>query len=916
MGPFNERLASLPAVPRRTTAGDGTEPQGSAGLSLVKSTPQQGLTADEQQSQIAPPPGKTIKDADPQVKFKTVEQLIRSQDPLARNRWAIDTHFGRVRAAVPFARLEKIPNQSVWVAKMPNGMSKESTAAVPNKADDLCNKVEDTLMADPAKPDPSPHVNDESAREAGDLAAQFLLLDGGEAGTNDPETYRWALNNAFSRSASILHYLVDPAGGGYQPLQKMAHPQAQDPQNPLVGPDGMQATDPILRFVSAPSPEAPAGQFVDDAMQADRVWLPKILIERHRRESVRTFPPTADVDRAVAVIFICSCRLSDARSQWPETVGKMDATQLQALASWKPVMSDQTVAYAFKASADTGASGPSLDDVGSLSPLLQRMMFSYRLYVKSTPEYDGGYWLDVTGAEGGTVLGEGDLEYTVKLPTGGKEKRCTEIPAVLIRPRQDVLYGDPLGFPFIERFAGASEADATLLAAFMDVCDNMLHPHVFIESTTAINEDEWFDRSLPTIVNPGGHMPTYEQFPNLPPILPLVQHLDKRQDVSSGLTATAQGLDVANADSGTAKNAEIRQAQIFLTGAQQNLHAGMMRGWRIKCQLVMKHYSTPQLMQYSGEGNSAEEQWWTGEDFAGVDRVGIQPGTGSMMTPEGKAQYIAFLQSQQWMLPDQAAEVALPSIRMDLGLPTEPVIAALEREVTAWLKGPPEGWVQAQQQYMQAKAAYDQQQAQMLQQQQAAQIQQQQTQANAPVVANQQQEHQNAIDQERQKADIGVGVEKEKTQLQMQVADQAHRHAMEQKQADVAIEQAKPRPEPVQPSHQPGQLGPPPTVVVSPPDLSAIAHAMEQMAQMIAQLAQKETPAPIIQVAHQPPDVHVHPMVKSPDVHVTTPPPHVTVEAAKHEPPSAPAKKKKRKPTIITSPKGEKFTVEHGGEED
>ena len=98
-----------------------------------------------------------------------------------------------------------------------------------------------------------------------------------------------------------------------------------------------------------------------------------------------------------------------------------------------------------------------------------------------------------------------------------------------------------------------------------------------------------------------------------------------------------------------------------------------------------------------------------------MDRVGIQPGTGTMMTPEGKAQYVAFLQSQTWLDKDQASDVALPGIRMDLGIPENPANAWLERCVAAWLMGPTPEWQQAsdkQQQFLQqAQQAFTQQQA-------------------------------------------------------------------------------------------------------------------------------------------------------------------------------------------------------------
>ncbi len=736
-GPYNERLMSLPPNVRKTTAGDGTEPGGGAQSGNVQAKPaQQPQTADEQAAQppAFPKTGRTLKDAEPKIKFLAIEQLIRSQDPLARSRYQIDTYHRRVRRGVPFGRLEKIPNQSVWVAKLPNGMSKESSAAVPNKADDLCNKVEDTLMADPAKIIAKPSVTDESATAAGKLASRWLSDDGGQSGTDDIGTYRWALNNAFTAAASFLHYRADRTGGGYQPLRVLAHPQAQDPQNPRVAqipgpPDAMtglpttieeESPNPILRYVSAPTSEAPAGQFVEDATQADKVWVPRMVTDRLRREQVRTFPPEAPIERAKAAAVILNIKLADARSLWPDTVGQMDMTQLLALTAWKPTLSDQTIPFMFRALADSGSSGPSLDDVGSFSPLLQRRMFAYLFYVGCSPEYDTGYWVAVNGASGGSVLGEGDLEYTVKLPSGGKETRCRDIPLVMIRPMQDVEGGDPTGWPFISRFAGSSEATATLMAAFMDVCDNMLHPHVYIGSTVSIDEDEWFDRSMPIMLNPDDKPPTYEEFPTLPPILPLVQELHKQDDTVSGLTATAQGLDSSNATSGTAKNATIRQALISLSGFQQNLQAAQTRGARIKCQIVQDEWSTPQLMEATGEAGSFEPEWWTGENFAAVeDRLGLQPGTGTMMTPEGKAQYIAFLQQQRWMQPDEGAEIVLPGIRMDLGLPENPFEQAIERSIGVFMKGPPQGWLDMQKAYLAAVQAYQVQQAQIAQEQQA-----------------------------------------------------------------------------------------------------------------------------------------------------------------------------------------------------
>lgn len=661
LDPYSERLASLPEIVRRAAPGDGSEPgEGDA----------------EDESKILPP-GKTLESADAATLFKVTDALVRSQDRPSKNRWAIDTHYNRVRAGVPFGRLEKVPNQSLWVAKLPNGMTKESSGATPNKADDLCNKIVDTLMADPPKLIPLPRKNDEAAQAAADLAAQFLLQDGGEAGTNDNELYRWALQHAMSAASSILHYRVDPSGGGYQPLQQLADPMATDPTAEIT------TASPVMRYVSTDN------QFVDNAADADRVWLPKIVVDRMWREQARTFPFSAPPELAKAVILLCYGTLADGRERWPKTVGTMGTEAIQKLSQWSPPQGETLILpFAFRGTS-SGATGPELSEVGSFAPLLQRRMYWYRLYIKASPEYENGFWADISGANGGTLLEQGTLDYTVTVPGQGKVRRCRDIPVVMIRPQEDVNNGDPLGWALIARFAGASEAEATLMAAFMDVCDNMLHPHVFLRSTTAIDDDDWADRTMPTILGPQDAEPTYEHFPPMPPILEVVQHLEQRQDTASGMAATAQGLESPTSQSGVAKNLTIRQALISLSGTQQNLHSGMTRGGRIKCQLVQAEFKTSQLMDLAGEDESGQARWWTGEDFAGIDNIGIQPGTGTMMTAEGKAQYVAFLQSQNWMTPEQAGEVALPGIKNDLGIPDDPIDNSIEREVGFWLQGPP-----------------------------------------------------------------------------------------------------------------------------------------------------------------------------------------------------------------------------------
>ena len=714
MSGLAQDLASLDEYPKKRGAagGDGTEPKSAGGTALAKRK-----TADLTEGEDASPFGPdwpTLADVMPRLRFQTIDQLVRSQDRLARNRWNIDQAHDWCYRGIPYGRLEKIPNQSLWVSKLPNGMTKESPAATPNKARDLTDKVTDALMADPAKLLATPPSHDMQAEEQAEFTTDYLRRDGGEQGTDDIGTYRWALLTSLIRATTFLHYRVDPVGGGYQPLQVLAHPLATDAANPMVAmvpvaggmPDPVtgevptvqeRSPNPIMRYVSADN------QFVEDAKDADRVWVPKHVIERMRREQVRVFPPQKRAEDADAVILLCWATLAELVQRMPETVGKMGLTELQNLATWRPAMTDQyLVPFAFWGMQD-GQTGAAPEEVGIFSPVLTKRVYWYRMYVKACPSYPEGYWADVSGMDGGTDLASGTMEYEVETPQHGKDKRCRTIPMVQMTPMLDPTDGDPMGWAFISRVSGGAEAEATIWAAALDRLDNELHPHVIIPSTTPIDEDDWADRTVPIITHPDAKPPTYEQFPPFLPVTSLMDRLDQKLDTVAGLGETAQALESSNASSGVAKSLTIQQAKVYLSQFQQELHRAMARGGVIKCENTQAEFSTPQLVKYSGEEGSAGPVWWTGKNVA-FGEIQIAPGTGTMMTPEGKAQYTAFNQGQGWMSVEDAADVVMSGTRSVLGIPEPPVEQALEREIGVWLQGPEEGW---EEQYAVERKQYD-----------------------------------------------------------------------------------------------------------------------------------------------------------------------------------------------------------------
>lgn len=712
---LNAQLMALPMVPRREMTSDGTEPTDGKPVQPVQGMQLSGVDLGDGDEQQAAPQQPTLETCSDKLAFQTADLLVRSQDRLARNRWAIDQYHRAVDDNYPFGRLvfSKQPNQSLWEYKTPPGSSgRQNPAAVPNKANDLCNKIVDTIEADPARPNPLAPTNAESADDAAELAGELLRQLGGATALDDSSLWRWSLRNALTACSSFIEYEDTEDGGGWQPYQVLALPGAQDPAQPMVAMDvngmALPPVSPILRYVSA------GNQFVETADQADRVWLPGIRANRLRREQVRTFPSQASAQNARVVALLKYCTLQEALEMpgW-DSVRTMTQAQLSQLASYRTPYPNMIAPPSFLGGIADGQSGPSMAEVGSLSPLLQRRMYFIRIYIKAGKnEYENGLCLDVSGANGGTILKRETMDYTVTLPANkGKVSRCRSIPVVQETPNDDIHGMDPMGWPLEARFAGSSEATATLIAAHLDAINQRLHPHIIFRSTTNVDEDDWADRGTPIILDPGAQEPTYEVFPPLPDVDGPVDMLYKAMDAAASLGDTAQGLETPTSVSGVSKQITVQQAKIGLSGVQQRHNAAKCRGWMICLQIMQAKFETAQLVRFSGEDGSDAEQWWTGDDLAGVpDDIGVEPGTGSMMTAESKAQLAAYAQQQGWLTPKEARKIAISGIGGDLGAPPDPVEQAIERSVGAFLDGPPEGWMDAYQQQQVAKQGFAQEQ--------------------------------------------------------------------------------------------------------------------------------------------------------------------------------------------------------------
>lgn len=829
--------------------------------------------------------------------FETANNLVLRQELVAQNHLAQDIHYTRVKLGYPFSTLEKDPNKDTYRSTLPAGTKALTIQAVPNQAWDLVNKATEALLVDPPQPDPSPLNNSEKAESAAEMAERVLTEDGGENGTNDIALFYQGVDRALTCSTSYLEGWTDPVGGGYVPLQVLAHPTAVSPDQPLLGADGSFTTDPVLRYVTQPQ----GGQFTNDPSQAAPQWQPKVRGTVWGREHWRVFPESSDVNNAEKVIGLLYCTLGEAKRRWPD-VEAMTQDDLNALLSWTPprflvlLPPFQRARWKMSAGSDKEKSGSSDE----------RIMFYYRVLQKASPDHPKGAEVIVTGALNKKILFKGLLAATVEVPSEDdaqpkKEVRCMDIPLVQITPRNDPDDRDPTGRCFMELFAGATEFNAALATGYLEALDQWLHPDSYIRSTSPVQgfqrDESRITGDMIPLTSPDD-LPIFGHQPPIPAgFWDSVNWNEEHIRSISSLTKPVTGDDKQQEVSGVARKIAVQQGQVGLSRMQTPVNAAHERWWRVKVQLYQRDFKTPQIIRYIGEDGAYKEQEWRGVDFALVGNVGMQSGTGTMLPPEQKVNYIATLQQQGMLPPDEAADAARPTFAQRLGLPDNPFQQAIERSITLFLKGPPEGWLEQYAQYEQAM-----QQFQMQQQAMAPQLQSQ---------AEQQQRQQMELANHGtiHAATAQQGLEQVSAehahQLATQAEEQKHQHVMAQKQADAEIAKAQTPP----PAPPPEPQGPAPELV----------QLLDGMQQIMMTLANKEQPAinvPAPDFSQMPPTTV---NVTSPEITVqAAPAPNVTVGAPiiNVEPAqpdvevNVPSQKKGKRTGKIKAPDGKTYTFE------
>ncbi len=644
--------------------------------------------------------GPWLEDEDAEV-FKSVDGMVLRQDLIALNHLAQDTHWTYVKLGYPWSTLTKEPNRDRYVQSLPYGSAGVTIQAVPNKAWDLVNKTTEALLVDFPQAEAEPGSDSEKAQSACDMANRFLAQDASEQGTNDAVLFNDRVNRALTCASSYVECWTDPTGGGYVPLQIPAHPQAESPLHPLIGPDGMPTVSPILRYITEVGPDGQpteTSQFTDDPTKAAPQWQPKLRAQKWQREHIRVYPETATVESAEKVIILGYCTLSEAKRRWQD-VGQMGPDDLSKLTDWTPTRFLALLPL-FQRGRWKLTDGRDKEKQGASD---ERIMFYYHPFVKACPDYRKGADVVVTGAFGGKVLDRKFLSQEVEVPVkpdatnpeGGtrKETRCLEIPVVQVTPRQDPDEQDPTGRAYIELFAGAVENNAHLAMSASEVIDKNLHLEGYSSSTSPVQgmqrENARATGDLIPIVRPEDKPVWGERIPFEQAFFNFFEEANRAIESIGSANAAAKGADGADEKSGKAIALATQNNNVSLGGMNHAVNNAYARWCRIKVERFMCDFPVATQINYIGDDGIFKQEDLTAQDLALVGKMTIKAGTGGLVPADQKVQNLAGLANAGMLTPDEAKDAARPAFSRKLGLPASAAEQRIERQINAFTKGPP-----------------------------------------------------------------------------------------------------------------------------------------------------------------------------------------------------------------------------------
>lgn len=570
---------------------------------------------------------------------------------------------------------QKRENLNQWVIWEPPGGAGMTPSTLFNMPDRLISRLTSHLYADFPQAEAEAASGDEADKDAAEFATKALMVIQSETGTNEEERFKACFDQYASLGGSgYIHYFVNPTGGGRQPVELEASPEALTADDPLVDGSGLPYDGDLTTRYAAED-----GTLVDDVGQSALRWVPRLEAECLHAHQVFFAPWTAsslwDAEGALIVAY----RPWRTLLQWFPDLMSLGEEEMHRIASYEAKQAEYLLPRkAGSRKADRQAPKDAVD----------RLVWTMIFYAPECPLYpDGAY-----------IVTLGDTQVAKKEPwiLITPRRESLDIPLTQIRHLRGVP-GDADGIGLMDIFGSAHEGRQYMMRQVEDMVDRQLNAKAFapVHSIAQVREGMLgFNSVVP--VNPGG-VPEFERPPDPPQAAWEMYDRNTRElQDASGLQQTGQGLEASGVNSGRQAIAIVGQVHAGLADMSQSAkNLPYIRTCRVQLQLLKKGYTTPMRLRFLGEDGAYKEQAWMGSDLGSTRDVRIKPGTGTMLPPIQKLELATAFVAQGVLTQEDVRDVLGRSVSLMTGVQDSPHTVRVRRQITVWKAGPPQGWAPA-----------------------------------------------------------------------------------------------------------------------------------------------------------------------------------------------------------------------------
>jgi hypothetical protein len=646
--------------------------------------PEQAALSEDRTS-VSPTPSESPKPPRPQVKQgplldekdekKAFDRALRlwNQDKKRHHRFAAKWKQNRWwRDGKRFVKIVEEPDTDEIRLSVPLGM--EGTPPVPNDCDSKIRDLVSRMLADPPKPECEPWDDTSKARSAASFATRLLTIESSEAGANTDNVFAEAMDIAGTYGSAFVYVCYDPKGGGLQPEEIVAHPDAKTVAEAASGPEGSQPKPGVRRYVM------PDQTLSSKSKGSNKVWVPKLKLHKFTGNHVRFLPRNCSgIDDANGVIFAYWTTLGDLKGRFPR-VASMTPQEQHDLVNWRLPESKRLLPEGMEKEPPKGDNDP------KDAPDDDAMVLSLSVYYKSTPEYPYGAYVCFGG--GKYRLHKQTWNGTTPDANGELQDELLDLPFAQCRWNTDAQGGNPYGKAPAEKLGPMDEMRATIYGSALEYIYRFGRARPYLPMGTTVQPEDLADPEKPIYFNPQGK-PEWAPIPDFPQMgMEMIDRLDVEMDREVSIFDPARGMASGSVRSADQQQQIIEQSNAGTSFFRANMVDFYERLHRLMLQNYRAWFTDAQLMRYQGDGGSFQVEEWKNTDLGSTREVKVAKGTFSLMTPTSKTNLT--LQQMQYGLlaPAEASRLMRDNLSPLIGIQENEHVERIKRQLFIWNKGP------------------------------------------------------------------------------------------------------------------------------------------------------------------------------------------------------------------------------------